>query len=157
MSAYIYCIEGHLCVPCVQKTQQSPFFGLISSPHFSQLYFIIQTSVGIVSIFLCPHFGHVISDCITILLSAFVESFEQQESFGFLLSVVMVSFFFGVEQLVSTIVPIIIEKCLIVCILFCLTELSRPIEPNVLQIDVGGLSKLPVSIPTKGYLKINVY
>lgn len=26
--------------------------------------------------------------------------------------------------------------------------------PNVLQIDVGGLSKLPVSIPTKGYLKI---
>jgi hypothetical protein len=28
---------------------------------------------------------------------------------------------------------------------------------NGLQIDVGGLSKLTVSIPTKGYLKINVY
>jgi hypothetical protein len=84
-----------------------------------------------VSIFLCPHFGQVISDCITIFPSAFVESLVQQESLGFLLSEVMASFFVGVEQLTSKSVPIIIEKCLIVCILFCLTELSRPIEPNV--------------------------
>ncbi len=28
---------------------------------------------------------------------------------------------------------------------------------NVLLIDLGGLSKHPVSIPTKGCLKINVY
>jgi hypothetical protein len=33
----------------------------------------------------------------------------------------------------------------------------QPVTANVLQIDVGGLSKLPVSIPTKGYLKIHVY
>ena len=115
----------------MQNTQQSPFLGRISALHFSQLYFITQTSVGMVSIFLCPHFGQVISDCIAILLSVFVVSFAQQESLGFLLSVVMVSVFVGVEQLARTIVPIIIEKCFIVNILFCLTELSRPIEPNV--------------------------
>jgi len=28
---------------------------------------------------------------------------------------------------------------------------------NVLQIDVGGLSKLPVSIPTKGYIEDNCF
>lgn len=28
---------------------------------------------------------------------------------------------------------------------------------NVMQIEVGGLSKLHVSIPTKGNLKINIY
>ncbi len=28
------------------------------------------------------------------------------------------------------------------------------VAANVLQIDVGGLSELPVSIPTKGHLKI---
>lgn len=116
-----YCIEGHLCVPCVQKTQQSPSFGLISSLHFSQLYFIVQTSVGMVSIFLCPHLGQVISDCITILPSAFVESLAPRESFGFSLSEVMVPFFVGVEQLTSKSVPIIIEKYLIVCIIFCFT------------------------------------
>lgn len=125
-----------MCVPCVQKTQQSPSFGRISVLHFSQLYFITQTSVGIVSIFLCPHLGQVISDCIAICPSAFVESFVQQVSLGFLLSVVMVSFFVGVEQPTRTIVPIIIEKCFIVVILFCLTELSRPIEPNVFALGV---------------------
>ena len=129
VSAYTYCIEGHLCFPCVQKTQQSPSFGLISSPHFSQLYFIVQTSVGMVSIFLCPHFGHVISDCITILLSVFVESLAQQESLGFLLSEVMASFFVGVEQCMRRSVPIMIEKCLIVCILCCLT--GRPALLNL--------------------------
>jgi len=98
-----------------------------------------------VSIFLCPHFGQVISDCIAILLSAFVVSLAQQESLGFLLSEVMASFFVGVEQFTRTSVPIIIEICFIVCILFCRTELSRPIEPNVPQ---AGL------VPLNGYLKI---
>ena len=69
----------------------------------------------------------------------------------------MVSFFVGVEQLVSTIVPIIIEKCLIVCILFCLTGLSRPIEPNVPQIYAVRLYCPQQSIPEKLYLKINVF
>lgn len=91
-----------------------------------------------VSIFLCPHFGHVISDCITILSFAFVESLVQQESLGFLLSEVMVSFFVGVEQLKRISVPIIIEKCFIVSILFCLTGMSRPIEPNGWQVSAVG-------------------
>ena len=35
--------------------------------------------------------------------------------------------------------------------------LSLAISGNVLQIDVGGLTKLTVSIPTKGYLKIQMF
>jgi hypothetical protein len=38
-----------------------------------------------------------------------------------------------------------------------LVESSTTLAGNVLQIDVGGLSKLPVSITTKGYLKIQMF
>lgn len=34
---------------------------------------------------------------------------------------------------------------------------SRRITYNVLRIDVGGLTKLPVSIPTNVYLKIQMF
>lgn len=73
-----------------------------------------------VSIFLCPHFGHVISDCIEMLSAVLVESSEQHVSLGFLLSVVMLSFFVGVEQLKRTSVAIKIEKYLSVCMFFVL-------------------------------------
>lgn len=66
-------MEGHLCVPYVQKTQQSPSFGCNSALHFSQVYFNKQTSVGISSIFLCPHSGQVISDLMDVSV-AFAES-----------------------------------------------------------------------------------
>lgn len=119
-----YCIEGHLCVPCVQKTQQSPLFGRISSSHFSQLYLIMQTSVGMVSIFLCPHFGQVISHCITTFSSEQIASLVQQESFDSILSVVVSSSFVGTEQFTRTSVPMKIEKYLIGCIRCCFKEMK---------------------------------
>jgi len=75
---YSSCIEGHLCVPYVQKTQQSPFFGESSVLQFSHVYFIWQTSVGNTSTFVCPHSGQVISDVFEFIV---LLSFTQHSSF----------------------------------------------------------------------------
>jgi len=40
---------------------------------------------------------------------------------------------------------------------YCRSVSTGAIAANVFQINLGGLSKLPVSIHIKGYLKINVY
>ena len=40
---------------------------------------------------------------------------------------------------------------------YCHYSFCLCIAANVLQIDVGGLSELPVSTRTNVYLKINVY
>ena len=81
----------------MQNTQQSPCLGRNSALQFVQVYLSRQTSVGMVSVFWYPHFGHVITDCMAVKVLLLTVSFTQQVSLALVL--LLAALFAGDEQL----------------------------------------------------------